>query len=150
MSLSQKIASDLKTAMKAKEPLRVSCLRMLKTAIKNKQVEQGRELKDDEIEGVISSLIRKRQEAAEEFNKGNRQDLADKEEKEIRVLYAYLPEQLSPAQIEEILRKIIDEQGASGPQDIGKVMKAGMPRMAGKAQGKEVNEIARRLLSSSA
>lgn len=147
MTLSQKITEDLKTAMKAKDTIRISCLRLLKTAIKNKQVEKGKELNDDEIQGLISSLIRRGQESAVEFRKGNREDLARKEEKEMGVLYAYLPEQLSPADIEEALRKIIAELGANAPKDLGKVMKEAMSQMAGKAQGKEVNEIARRLLS---
>ena len=147
MTLSQKIAEDLKTAMKTREVVRTSCLRMLKTAMKNRQVEKGEELNDDEIHGLISSLIRKGQESAMEFRKGNREDLARKEEEEIGILYAYLPEQLSPSDIEETLRKIIAELGASTPKDIGRVMKVAMSQMAGKAQGKEVNEIARRLLS---
>ncbi len=120
---------------------------MLKTALKNKQVEKRRELEDQEVQAVISSLIRKGQEAAKEFREGNRLDLAAKEEEEIKILYEYLPEQLSPAEIEKNLKEIISELSASSLKDLGKVMKAAMARMAGKAQGKEVNEIARKLLS---
>ncbi len=147
MSLSQKIIEDLKKAMKAKDTSRVSCLRMLKTALKNKQVEKGRELEDKEVQGVISSLVRKGQEAAKEFRGGNRPDLADKEEAEIKIYYEYLPEQLTPADVERILKEIISESSATGLKDLGTVMKAAMTRMGGKAQGKEVNEIARKLLS---
>jgi uncharacterized protein YqeY len=147
MSLSQKIIDDLKQAMKAKDASRISCLRMLKSAMKNKQVEKGDELEDQEIQNVISSLIRKGQEAAKEFRAGERPDLASKEEEEIKIFYGYLPEQLTPADIEKNLKEIISEISATGPKDLGKVMKAAMARMAGKAQGKEVNEIARRLLS---
>ena len=147
MSLSQKITDDLKQAMKAKDTSRMSCLRMLKSALKNKQVEKGDELVDQEIQHVISSLIRKGQEAAKEFKAGDRPDLASKEEEEIKIFYAYLPEQLTQGDIERNLKEIISELSASGPKDLGKVMKAAMARMAGKAQGKEVNEIARRLLS---
>lgn len=147
MSLSQKIIDDLKQAMKAKDTSRISCLRMLKSAMKNKQVEKGDELEDQEIQNVISSLIRKGQEAAKEFRAGERPDLASKEEEEIKIFYGYLPEQLTPADIEKNLKEIISEISATGPKDLGKVMKAAMARMAGKAQGKEVNEIARRLLS---
>jgi hypothetical protein len=147
MSISQKIIEDLKGAMKAKDTSRVSCLRMLKTALKNKQVEKGRDLEDQEVQGVISSLIRKGQEAAKEFRGGNRPDLAAKEEDEINIFYEYLPEQLTPADIEKTLKEIISESSATGLKDLGKVMKAAMDQMAGKAQGKEVNEIAWKLLS---
>jgi len=147
MSLSQKIIEDLKVAMKAKDTLRVSCLRMLKTALKNKQVEKGHELEDEEIQAVISSLVRKGQEAAKEFREGNRQDLSTKEEEEIKIYHEYLPEQFTPADIEKVLKEIISELSATSPKDLGKVMKTAMARMAGKVQGKEVNEIARKLLS---
>jgi len=147
MSFSQKIIVDLKEAMKAKDKIRVSCLRMLKSNLKNKQVEKGRELTDEEIQSVISSLVRKGQEAIKEFRQGDREDLAAKEEKEIKIFYGYLPEQLKPDEIESILQETISELSADSPRDLGKVMKAAMVRMAGKAQGKEVNEIARRLLS---
>jgi len=92
MSLNQKIIDDLKTAMKAKDADLVFCLRMLKTSLKNLQIEKRRDLNDDEIQAVISSLVRKSKEAAEEFRKGDREDLALKEEQEIKYLYAYLPQ----------------------------------------------------------
>jgi hypothetical protein len=147
MSLSQKIIEDLKKAMKAKDEVRLSCLRMLKSNLKNKQVEKGRELTDEEIQSVISSMIRKGQEAVKEFRQGDREDLAVKEEEEVEIFYRYLPEQLRPDEIESILQETISELSADSPRDLGKVMKSAMVRMAGKAQGKEVNEIARRLLS---
>ncbi len=147
MSISQKITANLKEAMKAKDHRRISCLRMLKTSLKNKQVEKGDELIDEEIQTLIASVIRKCQEAAKEFRKGSREDLAVKEEEEIKILYGYLPEQLTPEDIEKNLEEIFSELSASSLKDLGKVMKVAMARMAGKAQGKEVNEIARRLLS---
>ena len=147
MSLNQKIAEDLKRAMKAKDAFRVSCLRMLKTTIKNRQVEKRDELKDEEIQIVISSSVKKSNEAAKEFRKGDREDLALKEEKEIKILYEYLPEQLKPDEIERVLKEIISELSANSPKDLGKVMNAAMARMTGKAPGKEVNDIARKLLS---
>ena len=149
MSLNQKIAEDLKQAMKAKDSVRLSCLRLLRTAMKNLQVEKGHELGDEEIQSVISSLIRKGKEAAKEFRAGNREDLAVKEENEIEVLYGYLPEQLTLDQIEENVREIISELNAKSPKDMGGVMKAAMARMAGRAQGKDVSDIARKLLSAS-
>jgi uncharacterized protein YqeY len=147
MSLVQKVAQDLKQSIKAKDESRTSCLRMLKTAIKNTQVEKMHELKDEEVQSVISSLIRKGQEAANEFRKGNREDMALKEEGEIKIFYEYLPKQLTPAEIEGILRETIAELSAASVKDLGKVMKVAMQRMAGRVQGKEVNEIARKLLS---
>lgn len=146
MTLEAKIADDLKAAIKAKDTIRTSCLRMLKTATKNRQVEKGDTLKDEEIQEVISSLIKRGKQAAEEFRKGERENLADKEEAEIAIYFEYLPEQVGPAEIEKILQKIIAELGADSPQDLGKVMKQAMVQMAGKAQGKEVNVIAKKLL----
>lgn len=147
MPISQKIIEDLKEAIKAKDKMRVSCLRMLKSGLKNKQVEKGNELSDEEVQSVISSLIRKGQEAAKEFRKGHREDLAIKEEQEVKLYYNYMPVQLGSEEIEAIIKETIIELSVDSPKDLGKVMKAAMARMAGKAQGKEVNEIARRLLS---
>lgn len=146
MTISEQIAQDFKEAMKAREELRLSCLRMLKTSLKNKQVEKGDELTDDEIKALISSAIKKGKEAAEEFRKGGRDELAQKEEKEIQILLEYLPEQLSPSEIESIVKEIIAELSITNPKDLGKLMKVAMARMAGQAQGKEVNLIARKLL----
>ena len=147
MSLSEKITNDLKEALKSGDTLCVSCLRMLKATIKNRQIEKREDLKDEEIIGVISSQIRKCKEAADDFRKGDRQDLAEKEENEARILYRYLPEQLQPDEIEKILKETIIELSANSLSDLGKVMKAGMAKMGGKAQGKLVNEIAKKLLS---
>ena len=150
MILAQKIAEDLKTTMKLKDELRLNCLRMLKTAVKNRQIEKGSDLKDEEVQSVISSLIKKGIEASMEFRKAGRGDLADKEDREIKILYEYLPEQLSHDEIEKILLETIKELSAESQKDLGKVMKIAMARMSGKAQGREVNDIARRLLSNPA
>lgn len=150
MSLQEQIAEDIKQSMKAKDAIRLSCLRMLRAAIKNVQVEKGHELQDDEIQTVVSSLIRKGKEAADQFKAGNRDDLAAKEEKEIEVLYGYLPQQLTPEQIEAKVREIISELSITSPKDMGKVMKAAMAKMAGQAQGKDISDITKRLLTSAA
>ena len=147
MPLVEKVANDLKEAMKAKDEFRTSCLRMAKTALKNEQVARGHELNDEEAQAVLLTLIRKGQDAAREFRAGNRESLALKEEREVALFYEYLPKQLDPGEIERILKEVITEVAAQGPRDLGKVMKAVMPRIAGKAQGKEVNDIARRLLN---
>ena len=147
MSLDEKIVEDLKKAMKEKDALRLSCLRMLKTALKNLQVDKQRKLRDEEIQGVISSLIKKGKESATEFRSAGREELALKEETEVAIFYGYMPRQLTPEDMENTLREIISELSAENLSDLGKVMKVAMPRMAGKAQGKEVNEIAKRLLA---
>lgn len=147
MSLNQKIVEDLKKAMMAKDTIRVSCLRMIKTDVKNRQVEKGRELQDEEIAAIISSSVRKCKEAIEEFNNGGREDLVRKEEQELAILYEYLPRQMSPEEIEKRLKEVISELDANSPKDLGKVMKEAMAGMAGRAQGKEVSEIAKKLLS---
>ena len=147
MALEQKIAEDLVAAIKAKDTTRITCIRMLKTSLKNLQVEKRRELEDEEIKAIISSAVRKSKEAAEEFRKGDREDLALKEEQEIKVLYEYLPKQLTREEIEKTVREVIDEISAKDSKDLGRVMKAAMARMAGQAQGKEVNEIVRTLLT---
>ena len=144
--LVEKIAQDLKDAIKTKDALRLSCLRVLKAAVTNEQGRRTQPLKDEEVQALIQSLIRKGQEAAVEFRKGRREDMAAKEEGEIKILSGYLPQQLAPAEIETVVKEIIAEVSASGPNDLGKVMKAAMGRLAGKVQGKEVNEIAKRLL----
>ena len=147
MKLAEKINEDLKEAMKSRDTLRVSCLRMIKTGIKNRQVEKGDLLSDEEIQNLISSLIRKGQESVKEFRKGGREDIASKEEEEIKILFGYMPEQLLPDEIEDIIKETISELSAEGLKDMGKVMKAAMARLSGRAQGKEVNEIAKKLLS---
>jgi len=146
MPLASRITEDLKNAIKTRDELRVSCLRMLKASVKNEQVRKGHELNEEEIKGVISSLIGKGKEAIYEFRQGNREDLAQKEEQEVEIFFGYLPVQLTAAEIEETLRGIIAELSANSLKDLGTVMKLAMERMAGRAQGKEVNEITRRLL----
>ena len=146
-SLVEKIAQDLRDAMKAKDELRLSCLRVLKAGVTNEQGRRTEPLNDEDVQAVIQSLIRKGQEAAVEFRKGLREDMAAKEEEEVKILSGYLPQQLAPVEIEKALQEIIAEVSASGPKDLGKVMKAAMGRLSGKVQGKEVNEIAKRLLS---
>ena len=145
--LQQRITEDLKNAIRSKDDIRVSCLRLLKASIKNKQVEKGRDLTDEEVMGLISSAIKKGKEAVEAFRQGNREDLAGKEESEIKIFQEYLPRQLAREEIETVVREVMTQLGASGPKDLGRVMKEAVARMAGRADGKTVNEIARNLLS---
>jgi uncharacterized protein YqeY len=148
MSLEQKLTSDIATAMKAKDAARLSALRMLKAALMNKSVEKNRALEPAEELQVVSSLVKQRRDAIEQFTAGGRSDLADKEQAEIVVLEMYLPPAASVEELERAVADAIAETGASGPKDIGKVMKAVMARLAGKTiDGKKVNELVRARLS---
>lgn len=132
--------------MKAQDKLKVSTLRLLNNAIKNAEIEKREELKEDEIIQIVGKEIKKRKESIEEYKKGNRVDLAEKEEKEAKILSEYMPEQLSEEEIEKIVKKAIEETGAVGKQDMGKVMGKIMPEVKGKADGSLVNKVASDLL----
>ncbi len=149
MSLNNKVAADITAAMKAKDAARLSALRMLKAAIMNKGVEKGRDLEDAEIQQVVSSLVKQRRDSIEQFSKAGRTDLVDKETGEVAVLEAYLPPAVTAEEIDAAVTAAIAETGASSPKDMGKVMKAVMPKLAGKnADGKLVNEAVRRKLGA--
>jgi uncharacterized protein YqeY len=136
-------------AMRKHEPLRLGALRMLKAALMNREVERGRALDDGEVRQVVTTLVKQRRDSIEQFTKGGRQDLADKEAAEIRVLEAYLPPAADPALIERAVAEAIAETGASSAKDMGRVMKAAMARLADQTvDGKAVNELVRRKLSS--
>jgi len=147
MGLYGDIILDLTNAIKQQDKEKLLVLRGLKTAIKNRQVELRQEPNEDQIRGVIGSEIKKRKEAIEKFTQGSRPDLAQKEEAEMEILSSYLPPQLSTEEIKEILAQVIEETAANSPKDLGKVMKSAMPRLTGRADGGEVNRLARELLS---
>src|SRR5438093_2419272 len=135
--------------MRQHDPLRLSALRMLKAALMNREVERGRALDDQESLQVVASLVKQRKDSIEQFTKGGRQDLADKEAAEIRVLEAYLPPAADPAAIERAVAEAIAETGATSSKDMGRVMKAAMAKLAGQTvDGKAVNELVRRKLSA--
>ena len=149
MGLSDKVNSDITTAMKAKDPARLSALRMMKAAIMNKGVEKGRDLEDAEVLQVVASLVKQRRDSIDQFSKAGRTDLVDKETAEITVLEAYLPPAASLEEIDAAVAAAVAETGAASPKDMGKVMKAVMPKLAGKnADGKTVNEAVRRKLGA--
>lgn len=134
--------------MRKHEAVRLGALRMLKAALMNKEVERGHALDDSDTRQVVASLVKQRRDSIEQFVKGGRQDLADKEAAEIRVLDAYLPPAADPAAIERAIAEAITETGAASPKDMGRVMKAAMARLAGQTvDGKTVNELVRRKLS---
>jgi uncharacterized protein len=149
MALADTVNSDIATAMKAKDAGRLSALRMLKAAIMNKGVEKGRDLEDAEVLQVVSSLVKQRRDSIEQFSKAGRTDLVDKETAEVAVLEGYLPPAASAEEIEAAVAAAIAETGAASPKDIGKVMKAVMPKLAGKnADGRTINEAVRRKLGA--
>ncbi len=149
MSLQDKLDAAFKAALKSQESLKLSVLRMLRTALKNRSVELRRPLTEAEILAVIQSQVKQRREASAEYKRGGRPDLAHKEEEELQFLLSFLPAQLSGPVLEEEVGRVIQELGASGLADLGKVMKAAMARLAGRADGKEINAVARRLLTAS-
>jgi hypothetical protein len=149
MPLSDKVNADITAAMKAKDAARLSALRMMKAAIMNKGVEKGRDLEDAEVLQVLASLVKQRRDSIDQFSKAGRTDLVDKETAEIAVLEEYLPPAASAADIDAAVAAAIAETGAASPRDMGKVMKAVMPKLAGKnADGKAVNEAVRRKLGA--
>ncbi len=149
MTLNEQIGAEITAAMKAKDASRLSALRMLKAAVMNKGVEKGRDLDDAEVLQVVASLVKQRRDSIEQFSKGGRPDLVDKESAEIAVLERYLPPAATADEIDAAVTAAIAETGAASPKDIGKVMKAVMPKLAGKhADGRAINEAVRRKLGA--
>ena len=147
MALVEDVNRAITAAMKAKDALRLSTLRMLKAAFMNREVERGRALDENEARQVVSTLVKQRRDSIEQFTKGGRTDLAEKETAEIAVLESYLPPALDAAELEKIVDSAIAETGAASAKDMGKVMKAVMAALAGKTvDGKAVNEMVRRRL----
>ena len=149
MTLNEQVAADITAAMKAKDQARLSALRMVKAAITNKGVEKGHDLDDAEVLQVLASLVKQRRDSIEQFGKAGRTDLVEKETGEIKVLEHYLPPAASAEEIDAAVAAAIAETGAASAKDMGKVMKAVMPKLAGKnADGKAVNEAVRRKLGA--
>jgi uncharacterized protein len=149
MTLNEKVNGEITAAMKAKNQVRLSALRMLKAAIMNKGVEKNRDLDDAEVLQVVASLVKQRRDSIEQFSKAGRTDLVDKETSEMVVLEEYLPPAASAEEVAAAVAAAIAETGAASPKDMGKVMKAVMPKLAGKsADGRAVNEAVRRALGA--
>ena len=147
MTLIDRISNDIAAAMKAKEATRLGALRMAKAALMNQEVQKGRPLDEAESLQVMTSLIKQRRDSIEQFLKGGRNDLADKESAEIVTLEIYLPPAMDTAGLEKLVNDVVAELDASGPKDLGRVMKAVMPRLAGQAvDGKAVTEMVKRRL----
>lgn len=147
MPLVEDVNRAITDAMKARDAQRLVALRMLKAAFMNREVERGRPLDENEARQVVSALVKQRRDSIEQFTKGGRTDLADKETAEIVVLESYLPPAIDSSELETVVDKAIASTGAASAKDMGKVMKAAMAELAGKTvDGKVVNEIVRRKL----
>jgi uncharacterized protein YqeY len=148
MTFAERIQKDLTEAMKGKDELRLSVLRMVKSALKNKEVEKIRPLEDAEALAVLQTLVKQRRESVEQFTRGGRKDLADKETKEIVIIQSYLPEAPSEAELEQAISAAIAETGANSPKQVGAVIKAAKTRLVGKTvDGKALSDRVRERLS---
>jgi uncharacterized protein YqeY len=148
VSLVVDVTAAIADAMRKHDPVRLSALRMLKAALMNREVERGHPLDEPDSLQVVASLVKQRKDSIDQFTKGGRQDLADKEAAEIRVLDAYLPPAADPAAVERAVADALRETGATSSKDMGRVMKAAMAKLAGQSvDGKAVNELVRARLS---
>ena len=147
MSLKDRLSGDMKDAMRAQDKDRLSTIRMLLSAVKNKEIDLREKLTDEEVIETITSQVKQRRDSIEQFTNAGRLDLVEKEEAELKILQGFLPKQLTPEEIDSEVEKAVGEAEASGMKDLGKVMKLLMPRVAGRADGKLVIEKVRERLS---
>ena len=144
MRTQEVIQEHIKTAMKQKDSLRLDVLRGMKTAIKNKEIEKVKNLAEEEVVQVLQTLVKQRKDSIEQFSRGNRPDLAQREEAELRILQEYLPEPVATDEIQRVVKQAISELGVSDPRDMGKVMKAVMGKFSGRlVDGKTVSDLVR-------
>jgi uncharacterized protein YqeY len=144
MSLRDRLTEDLKLAMKARDQLRMDVIRMIKAAVLNKEVEMKKDLDDAEMSRIMTTMIKQRKESVEQFEKGQRAELAAKERQEISIIEAYLPKALAPEELDRTVDAVIRESGATSAKDMGAVMKAVMARLAGQpVDGKHVSDLVR-------
>lgn len=147
MSLEQQLMADLKDSMKTKDTIRKNTITMVRAAVKQREVDEKIKLSDQDILDIMSKQLKEKKMAIEEFKRGDRQDLVDLTEIEIGILLKYLPKQLSEEEVEKIVRETIEEINAKSMKDIGIIMKAVMPKVKGKTDGKVVNKMAKKVLS---
>lgn len=147
MTILEQVTADIKAAMKNREKVKLGALRMLVSESKNRRIELQRELNDEDVLQLITRMVKQRNESAEQFTAGGREELAAKEKEEIEALKIYLPVALDQAELEELVRAAIAEAGAESKKDMGKVMKLLMPKVAGRADGKAVNQLVAGFLS---
>ncbi len=147
MGLEERLMEEMKEAMKANDKSRLSTIRMLRSAIQNKEIEQRGKLDDEGIYKVIQAMVRKGEESIEQFKAGGRPDLVEKERREIEILNSFLPQPLSKEEILAIIDEVVAETQATSLKDMGKVMKSIMPKLGGRADGKVVNQLVKERLS---
>ncbi|MCX7635186.1 MAG: GatB/YqeY domain-containing protein [Syntrophales bacterium] len=147
MGFKERIDKESIAAAKEKDKIRLSALRMIKTALHNKEIELRRELTEQEFFQVLTSMVKQRKDSIEQFEKGGRADLVEKEKAELAVVQSFLPQQMGEEELAQVIDKAIADTGAAGPKDMGKVMKALMPVVSGKADGKVVSEMVKARLA---
>ena len=147
MELEERLVDEMKRAMKTNDKLRLSTIRMIRSASKNKEIELRKKLDDEDVLRVIQGMVRKGEESVEQFQAGGRTDLVEKEQTEIEILKSFLPQPISQEEILRIIDQSIEETQASSLKDLGKVMKSVMPKLGGKADGKLINQLVRERLS---
>jgi uncharacterized protein YqeY len=150
MTLLDRFSEDLKESLKSRNSIKTSVIRLLKSSIKYREIEKKAPLSDDEIIEVIMSGIKQRRESVEQFSKGGRTDLVQKESNEIEIMQAYLPQPLTEEELVDEVKSVIKEVGATSAKDMGKVMKALMPRLKGRAEGTKVSSIVKELMEAQA
>jgi len=147
MGLEERLVDEMKQAMRSSDKVRLSTIRMIRTAVKNKEIELRKKLDDEEIQRVIQGMLRRTEESIEQFRLGGRMDLVDKESQEGDILKSYLPQALSTEEILKVIDESIQETQASSLKDLGKVMKSVMLKLTGKADGKVINQLVKERLS---
>jgi uncharacterized protein YqeY len=147
MDINIKLNEEMVTAAKSKDKIRLSAIRMLKTALHNKEINLMRPLNESEVLQVLSSMIKQRKDSIEQFAKGGRTDLVEKEEAELKVIQEFMPAQMSEDEVDSLIKKAIEEAGAVSVKEMGKVMKILMPKLTGTADGKMVGEKVKAFLS---
>ena len=148
MQFSEKLSDDYKDALRSGDKIKVSVLRMIKAAVKNREIEKGSLLSDDEIFAVFRSFVKRANESIEQFSKAGRMDLAEKEKEELSIMQGYLPQPPGEDEIRKLVKEIISETGAAGPKEMGKVMKAVMAKTKGLADGKLVSNLVKEMLEA--
>ncbi len=147
MDLKERLNEAMKEAMRAKDSLRLNAVRLMRTAIKNKEIDERRELNDQDVVGILSTLVKQRRESAQVYRENDRADLAQKEEEELQIIQEFLPTQLSSEEIDALIEEVVAETGAASARDMGKVMKLMSARTTGRADGREVSERVKARLS---
>jgi uncharacterized protein len=146
VTLKERLNQDMKDSLKAHDSARLSAIRMIISAVRNKEIDSRKDMDDEGVLSVLSTSAKQRRESIEQYEKAGRQDLVDKEKAELEVIMSYMPQQMGRAEIEALVKEAVAESGATGPGDMGKVMKVLMPKVKGRADGKLVNEVVKAVL----